>query len=184
VHGTDIFNKALDFFNTGVEDDISYYEMTIHKISSNNLILNTEEDHFPENKVAVNCYFTSNNKKIRFALIEHDNKIDCRYRYDEDAIINSSVLDLQKQSIILSNYSHYTTIEKIVALNKGLHHRIFKDVKGKWYFTKIRLNEHFNYQNNPGEVKLLFIKNFNYKLTSSSIEIDGDYIGEIYFSLV
>lgn len=38
-----------------------------------------------------------------------------------------------------NNASNFTYIEKIVALNKHLMNDIFHQIQGKWYFTKLQL---------------------------------------------
>ena len=188
VHGTDIFNKVIELIiATSNSRKIQNIDMSIRKISNHNLII---KDNIEGNKSFENLSevvtFSANygEKKSRIALMESNEEITCRYPYDEESIIAAASFTSEKKEIKLVNFKNYTIIEKIVALNKGLLTRLYPSVRGKWYFTRLKIKEFSLLEQNPNDIKLLFRKSLQLKFVETEVYLDNIFAGNIYFSLV
>jgi hypothetical protein len=187
VHGTDVFNKIIqlnkDFF---IEAEVINIDMTVRSIARTNMNMFELQSFNNNSSTPINAYFSinANGNKIDLLLVENGDEIDCRYEYNEEEIEHTSVVDIEEKTITLTNFSKYTLIEKIVAVNKKLLNSLFPNHGGKWYFTKIKLRG-LNL-NTPvsATIKLVFKKNLDFKLTDTIIYVEGEQVGNIYFSLV
>lgn len=181
VHGTDIYNKLLDYVQN-MKCGISSIDLSFHGITKKNIEI-SEEKPQDENLLKFACRYTDqeNNKTVLYG-IENNDKIECRYEYAEEDICILSELDLENQAVILKKDSSFSFIENTVAINKFLLENLFSDVKGKWYFTRLQIKEISEDKFYP--LKLVLKANFNFKLTKTEIFIDEESIGFIYFSLV
>lgn len=187
VHGTDMLNTFIREAHLPAEFHQAPLDFTIHKIARHKLILVFPDSVSSNLEPHANLYVSAGDSRLRYAYVESDQAVDCRYEYDEDSIVRAADYSVEAKEIALSNFDNYTTIEKIVALNKGLLQRLFPGAPGKWYFTRIRLSSIVWLNDNATggkPIRLAFRKNFNFKLTASRIFIDGNEVGEINFSLV
>lgn len=185
IHGTDIFNSIYaTISNKGFCPYLQNVEMTIHHIIHHNPVLTDELTLQKEEIAAVNFYASDGEKTKRFILVEGEEKVVCQYAYPEESIINAAAIDLQQATIVLSDFPGFSNIEKTVALTKGLHLALFPQVKGKWFFSRIKFILFCVNSLQPQEIGIRFIKNFNFKLTQSKIFFDSAEAGSIYFSLV
>ena len=91
VHGTDVVSELLKVF---VNHDINDIDLKFSGIAETNLSL-IEGHERSDAKVSI-CLKESGVEK-RFQLVESGEKIDCRYEYDEDQIIEACVIDLENQ---------------------------------------------------------------------------------------
>ncbi|MBT0742058.1 hypothetical protein [Campylobacter lari] len=180
IHGPDIYNVILSLF----KDNIALnFELSFHNIAHNNLILsNTKPNDLKDLRFI--CNFTSKDSLVYY-LYGLDNPLSkptlSKPPYLEESITENIIIDYNKKSIILNNASNFTYMEEIVALNKYLLNKIFYPTQGKWYFTKLQL------QNIPLEkfypIKIVFKSNFNFLIVKSEIYFDNKFLGFIYFSL-
>lgn len=187
VHGTDMFNKIIELkkerFN-GVEFiDI---DMTVRSIASTNMnMFESQSFHIdPSTPINANFSINANGNRIDVLLVENGDAINCKYEYNEEEIEHAAVVQIEEKIITLSNFSKYTLIEKIVALNKKLLNSLFPNHGGKWYFTKIKLREMNLNTPISATIKLSFKKNMDFKITDTVIMVNDKQIGNIYFSLV
>jgi len=184
VHGTDIFNAVCKNYQNASGNVPTDIEMSIHHITRNNMTLVMQEELLPAEKSAVNIIVKEKETIVKIALLENEEKVECKYDYPENDIITAAKFNEVDKTITLINYHQYTLIEKLVALNKSLLQALFTDAEGQWYFVKIKLaNVDLNNQN-PREIKLSFKKNMNFKLTQTEILVENKSVGNIYFSLV
>lgn len=185
VHGTDMLNTFIREADLATDFQQASLDFTIHKIARHKLILVFPDAVSAEMEPHANLYVSAGDTRLRYTYVESDQEVDCRYEYDEDSIVRAADYNGEGKEITLSEFDKYTTIEKIVALNKGLLQKLFPGVPGKWYFTRIRLSS-IDCLNEAATapIKVAFRKNFNFKLTASRIFIDGNEVGEINFSLV
>ena len=187
VHGTDMFNKIIELnkerFNGADFIDI---DMNVRSIARTNMNMFELQSFNNDSSKPVNASFSINvnENRTNVLLVENGEAIYCRYEYNEEEIEDVAVVDIEEKSIILSNFSEHTLIEKIVAVNKKLLNSLFPNHGGKWYFTKIKLRG-LNL-NTPvsATIKLVFKKNLDFKLTDTIIFVEGEQVGNIYFSLV
>ena len=180
VHGTDIFNKTVETIKSK-EIKIDQLSMSINNIVKSNLdLIFTDENEVSSND-SVRFEIESNNQIYYCSLQENKTEVNDRYPYPEADIVNASMIDVDNSLVTLSVELEYSTIEKVVALNKGLMERLFPDANGKWYFVKLEVSDLFFENVEVIQVKL--IRNMHLRLVKSSIEINRKPAGFIYFSL-
>jgi len=83
--------------------------------------------------------------------------------------------------IILNGQSPFSFIETVVAMKKRLMESLFPDVEGKWVFTRIDLPALCEANTN---LIIAFKHNMNFRILKSDILVDGEKVGDLYFSLV
>lgn len=179
IHGTDIYNTIL---SSCKDDIVSNFEISFHNVAYNNLILtNTKPDDLHYLRFV--CHFIAKDSTIHY-LYGVDNPLSrptLSKPYLEENITKDVIINHDEKSIILNNTSNFTYIEEIVALNKHLLTKIFPKIKGKWYFSKLQL------QNIPLDksypIKIIFKSNFNFLIVKSEIYFNDKFLGFIYFSL-
>ncbi|MCH3690179.1 hypothetical protein LZB68_06355 [Campylobacter lari] len=179
IHGTDIYNTILSIYGDNIA---SNFELSFHNIAYNNLILtDTKPDDLKDLRFI--CSFTAKDSLV-YCLYGIDNQFSkptFSRSYPEENITKNTTINHNEKSIILNNASNFTYMEEIVALNKHLMNNIFPQIQGKWYFTKLQL------QNIPLEksypIKIVFKSNFNFLIIKSEIYFDNKLLGFIYFSL-
>jgi|GEM_PF-1295596 len=182
IHGTDMFDAMIATPSSTLINNIRF---TVHDFVCSPICQLYQAD----NKDALNsvqgirarCQFNVNDITHWLALTQMD--VDTapvnRYEYDENQII--SLCRMEGAGIVLTQYSPFTFIENIVAMNKYMHQQLFPDALGKWIFTRIDLivgcDEH-------EQLALQLKHNMNYRLTKSDILVNGKKVGDIFFSLV
>ena len=167
IQGPDMINALMEL--TGANSlniDIKFYKRT------NKFLEIVNEDHAA--KVAS---FRINDGPIQY-LKETASAVTDSYPYPEDEIISGS--KIADNEILFFDNQSYSDIEIIVALTKKLHTHYF-DTKDKWLFARGVLNIA---QKNKGAKRIKIIKNIGSKLTQSSVYVNDDEIGHIYFSAV
>lgn len=102
-----------------------------------------------------------------------------RCDFDEERIV--SLCRMQGETIRLTGPSPFTFIETVVSMNKHLHQTLFPEVSGKWIFTRVDLDSGCEERE---KLELRFKHNMHYRLTKSDIWVDGQKIGDLFFSLV
>ncbi|MBK2094774.1 hypothetical protein IB680_03680 [Francisella philomiragia] len=178
VHGTDIFNELKNCFDDSLNHENTMLDLSFHGVAKKNLDI--IEGVVPSAKGVIKFLDRSNNRKT-YSLVENKNDIDCRYEYPESKIVMLCKVNFDAQLVSLDEYTSFSFIENIVALNKSLLESLFGKVSGKWYFTRLQLKRMpFDYY----PVKLEFRSNFNFRLTKTEIFLNSESIGFIYFSLV
>ncbi|EAK5847971.1 hypothetical protein BAY65_06940 [Campylobacter lari] len=179
IQGPDIYNTILSIYGDNIA---SNFELSFHNIAYNNLILtDTKPDDLKDLRFI--CSFTTKDSLV-YCLYGIDNQFSkptFSRSYPEENITKNTTINHNEKSIILNNASNFTYMEEIVALNKHLMNNIFPQIQGKWYFTKLQL------QNIPLEksypIKIVFKSNFNFLIIKSEIYFDNKLLGFIYFSL-
>jgi len=183
VHGTDIYNESVKKLVELSPELITEIDFSIHKISHNDLAgyLTENESSFHGESIAKFQFMQGAQKRVLY-FIETQDKINCSYEYPEEDIVKASEYDPQKKMILLKENLPFTTIEKIVAMNKALLQSLFEDAPGKWYFTKLKVARQLS--ESVVDIKLVFRKNLRFKLTQTEIFLGEEDIGQIFFSLV
>lgn len=180
VHGSDIFNKLSEILqSSGIEN--RSIDFSIHGISKANLTVTTEKpDDLTSVKFALK-YVGENDLKGCLYGVENQRKIECRYAYPEEIIVEKIESGESEFEAELNENSSFTFIENLLVLNKFLVNRIILIETGKWYFTKLQLKKNISSDFLP--LKLVFKNNFNYKFTKTEIFIKSESVGFVYFSL-
>lgn len=182
IHGSDIFNTIISTYSGNI---ISNIRFTLHDFVRTPFC----QLHLADNKNTLN---TIQNIRARFQYDENgithwlalteatDDKTSTgRYDYDEDQLI--SLYRMGNESIFLTEQSPFTFIETILAMNKYMHQQLFPEAIGKWIFTRIDLDTRYDERKN---LALHFKHNMNYRLTKCDIMVNGNKVGDLYFSLV
>jgi len=177
VHGTDIFTKISECYG----DEIKNINITFHGITLNNMTFMEKKPEEKEVKVTFRCLL--NEDKIKLFGVENDNKVTCRHEYFEEKIVDNATVNISKENIVLNMPTEYSFIEHIVAMNKALVERLYSNVKGKWYFTRLQLKECISISM-ISSLQLRLKSNFQFKLTKSAIIVNNLEVGFIYFSLI
>lgn len=176
VHGTDIFAEL-----TKNNNDMKNIDLAFHGITVKNMTFFTEKPENSEIKVTFRCLL--NGHKIRLFGIENDSSVNCQYEYMEEKIVENSLVHIPEESIILQTQTEYSFIEHIVAMNKVLVEKLYSNVSGKWYFTRLQLKENIE-MTDVSSLQLILKSNFQFKLTKSAIIVNDMEVGFIYFSLI
>jgi hypothetical protein len=183
IHGTDMFHAMTNVGeSTAVRSNITF---TIHKFVYTTMcrlyVASDKESLNEVANIAARCQLDIDGITHWMAIIPDDG--ECkeveRVTYDESQIL--SKCSLRKEKIFLNHLSPYNFIETVVAMNKHLHQSIFPNVEGKWIFTRINLPRLI--ENREG-LALKLRHNMNYRLTKCDIEVCGDKVGDLFFSLV
>lgn len=182
IHGTDMFNAMISAHLNTVVNNIRF---AVHGFVHTPIC----QLHMADSKEALNevqdirarCQFDANGSTHWLVLTqaEGDASSGGRYDYDEEQLI--ALCRIENETISLAQHSPFTFIENIVAMNKHMHQQLFPEVVGKWIFTRIDLDADYDEREN---LALHFKHNMNYRLTKSDILVNGNKVGDIYFSLV
>ena len=183
IHGTDMFNAMLDTCRSVGElrnIRFSVHEF-VHAPVCRLWIANSKDEVSGVDGVRARCQIEVNGSVHWMALTElgGDQLTGGRYEYDEDGIV--SLCRISEDGISLIHESPYTFIENIVAMNKHMHQQMFPEAPGKWIFTRVDLDQDCDAKAN---LSLKFRHNMNFRLTKSDILVDGQKIGDLYFSLM
>ncbi|TLD84599.1 hypothetical protein LS70_003365 [Helicobacter sp. MIT 11-5569] len=178
VHGTTIYDFLLDNISGigGGGGDL-LLDLVFHKLARKNLCFTMEK---PQNLEDIVLTLKCQNKKekIKIFATEYEKNIVKRIPYNEDEITNKATFS-DNQAIISKN-SNYSFIEHLVSLNKSLLSKIFDDIKGKFYFSRLELKEGFI--RDFSSIQLFYQSHFNYQLMKTIVFVDKREIGYIYFS--
>jgi hypothetical protein len=182
IHGTDMFNEMLNISDTSEISDVNFSVHDFVDIAACDLYdTYDKKDLNILDGIKARCQFNINGKIKWTALIPDDSitKSSSRYEYDESRI--TSLCKLDGEVIELSRVSPFSFIESVVAMNKQLLESLFPDANGKWVFTRIDLEK---FSTATTGLSLQFKHNMKFRLTKSDILVDGEKLGELYFSLV
>ncbi len=183
IHGTDMFNimTAVDTDETILSNIRFSVHGFVHKPLCQLYSADTKEALNSVPNVRARCQFDKNGSTQWLVLSESesDAALDGRYEYDEDRIV--ALCKQDADSLIITQTSPFSFIETIVAMTKHLHQQLFPEVIGKWVFTRIELDTACYEREN---LALRFRHNMNYRLTKSDVLVNGEKLGDIYFSLV
>lgn len=163
LHGTDLFNALVAA--TGADRDI---ELTIFRPMTR-LPAATRTDRTKAKTETAGALFCTGAEC--WSITETENEVTERVPYDEGAIVSNGLI--ADESIVGPIAKSF--IETAVAYNKAL----LSSVTGNadWWFVRLELKR---VPPASGEVKVRLL--VQSRMTKSSIEIDGDEVGYIYFS--
>lgn len=187
VQGGDIFNEVIQIIKSRGECQSN---LNVDLIMRNVLRTNADlffvkkTDNNSDKLVNATINISCNTNQYQMILVENDTPIDQRNDYFEEEIIKSVLFNEDEKAISLEKSNHYTVIERIIALNKVLLNNLFPNHGGKWYFVKIKLRNWDINMEDSASIKLSFKKNLDFKLTDTLIYVQGEQVGNIYFSLI
>ncbi|MFY9085527.1 hypothetical protein [Aliarcobacter cryaerophilus] len=185
VQGPDIFDVVMET----IKNDFDLYQITDIKYSAHDMLLSNADlfvtDTFDKNSFnTINSIITFKLNDIKYyAVISKNNsKIQCSNEYSEEIVSSKSII--KDNIIIFDNVLDYSITEIAVSMNKYfLQETEAKD--GKWIVTKFEYTKLANLDKIKNKtLKLELTNNFNNKLTKSTIFINEEVVGYLYFSLI
>lgn len=182
IQGPDLFNGMLpDDYPIESLHNIRFIAHQFVRSPSCRLYRTTDRNELssiPE--ISARCQFDFDRTTHWLALeVCADGKQGGRCEYDEASII--ALCTVAGKAIELNGTSPYSFIETLVSMNKYLHQRLFPEAEGKWIFTRVDLNIGSDQHD---RLQLRFKHNMNFRLTKSEILVNGQSLGDLYFSLV
>ncbi len=181
IRGSDIYNAAMDIVQTMLDDQAWINHIVFRGFARNScdLILEAPKDYSKKAIRAV-CTIKHKEKLIPAIIVETNNKINERYGFDENIVLNEVVL--QKKSIFQNRRAGFSAIEEIIVLTKHLHNKLIPIQQGRWIFSQLDLIEPFTI-NNEYCYSIELKQNLANRMTVSNI-IEGDrHIGQIRFTV-
>ena len=183
VHGTDIYNCLLETLKDNFDSYPSQIRGSFHRLLKHNGILHiySNREEFNQELLFAGFVLLINNGEYHAGLSSADTPVISSYDYDEQDVLDGQSFD--DDTVKLAFNTSYTYIEQIVAMTKRLHFSLYPDVKEKWLFTKIRLQNKIDPRLFPGrELSVKAGKNFHNKLTQNMLALDNEPMGDIWFS--
>lgn len=185
VHGTDIYDSISMYLERQYSiAAVGRLDLWFHRMSSHQMegyILAKNEPLPP--RPCVVCKFEIGATVETLYLLETELPIRCRLPYEEERIVERLKLFEDKKEIQLDESLPFSLIQIIVPLNKVLLQNLFHGVEGKWVFSRLKLDRPLPASFNS-DVIVSFDRGLGVHLTRSRINIDSNYYGEIFFSLV
>ena len=185
IQGPDIYEATIHQLNELNINGITNIDLSFHKIVSNQMTgkLFSEQKDVPTENVSALLRFNHQSTTYFLAISETEKLITERNEYQEERIVEKC--NVEDKTITLNNVEldKFNNLEKIVAMNKFFLTDYFKQIKGKWIFSKLQTEFDMNTEK-PNEIGIILIKNMGVKLTKSTITFDSKKIGTIYFSMI
>ena len=180
VHGTDLFNQCLKLVLPAETFDLKF---TFHGFIVNpRCEIRVFSEKPSTTKSKFRGEFRVYNQKYWIQVHERVDEgfTAAREPYNENRVVGNCVISAT--SIELHHPSPFSFIETVVAMNKHMLNACEAPRQHqKWFFTGIEL-DHFSEVNS--DIRLQLVHNLQNKLVKSSIEVFGERIGMIYFSMV
>jgi hypothetical protein len=183
IQGPDIIDSVIALLEKQdfKKDKIKDFKYAAHKMLHSNAIaiidMNQQAD------VCSLVSFNYDGKKYYVSVQPTSSAVEESVSYDETAVRTNSIISGDKISMDVEP-NQYSFSELIVSMNKYfLQEKIAHE--GKWIVTKAEYLDVSSISSAKGStVSLVLIKNLNNKLTKSSILMNGQNVGYLYFSLI
>ncbi|MGE3591187.1 MAG: hypothetical protein AB7G52_01665 [Arcobacter sp.] len=185
VQGPDIFDAVM----TTIKDDFDLFQITDIKYAAHDMLLSNANlivtDQFSKDDFdTINSIITfkQDGTKYYAVVFQNDNKIECSNEYSEEIVRTQSII--KDKIITFENVLEDSITEITVSMNKYfLQETETKD--GKWIVTKFEYPKLINLDKIKNKnLKLELTNNFNNKLTKSTIFVNDEAVGYLYFSLI
>jgi hypothetical protein len=184
VHGTDMLNKSAALLIQELGTSLEQLDFVIHSMTDRSLCLNLDPTEyaveFQASDVAELKFLAGGHAWVA-RLSEMHGTPACRYPYDEDVVGARCSLDVQEREIVLSDDAPYSKIETLVAMTKSLHQAKFPGTVGSWVFCRWSSPVWPIAQNLNG-VRIQLAQVLGTRLTRSVVSLNGQTLGDIYFS--
>jgi len=104
-----------------------------------------------------------------------------RVQYLEQEIVEKC--SIKDKAVFIADETPYSAIEVLLAMSKHLHHILYPQADGKWFFARLDLDR-LLCPNDAACFQVELVQNLQNRLTKSRILSGDKVIGHIYFSLV
>ena len=182
LQGPDIQRAALRCLATAYPASvITDIDIVFHGMARTGLTLLESDTPEAEPIVQLRCKIGGDRRK--FLLIEDGRPIAERVEYAEEEI--AAATDIQVATATATSICPlpYTNIERWVAMTKALHLALYPRLVGKWLYVRGKFDHYQDVYEPTSQHQIVVQANFNNKMTRSSLLIDQQRLGEIYFSL-
>jgi hypothetical protein len=133
----------------------------------------------PEGCVA-EMHVTGGADEASLWFVERGGTVDCRYDYDEDAVVRDCVL--RGNEISMGEAPPVRAVEALVAMTKRLHYAASKPDRGRWLFVRLDLKRLLRADDARG-MRVTLGTAARTALTRSDIAVRGESVGSIFFSV-
>ncbi|MBV9564992.1 MAG: hypothetical protein JOY90_31775 [Bradyrhizobium sp.] len=170
VHGTTIVDMVLAELEPGFPLDVRFQSPILGTV---------DVRRHPSEKPNVAVSFERDGERVHYGLFDAGRAaLDYRVEFDEREI--ASRFTVGERSVLSAHGADASLIARVVLMNKALMVRVFPAARGKWWFAGLALE---TWPGRARSIELQFDGGFRTRLTRSIIEVDGDPIGKIFFSL-
>jgi len=176
LHGTDMVD-ALSTLAPGLTD----ISLRILKVAEKPLAacLVSDKESTPARAVAI-LRAGCDGEKVTITLVESNGALPPgRYEYNEDEVVGRASIDPEGRIAEMSWNHQYSPIEQIVTLHRALLMRCFAVPEVQWYFSRLDVP---SFPSAFGKMSLSVTQALGTSLVRSSISVDGEPFGNIYFS--
>ena len=182
LQGPDILVAALRCLSVEYpSSDITAIDIVFHGMARAGLTIAEISPPGIEPTAQLSCRIDGDRKK--FALFEDGRSITERCEYPEENIVRVTDIQVQTASATSSDVLPYSNIERWVAMLKALHIALYPELRGKWLFVRGKFSHYQDAYAKDVRHQIVVEANFNNKLTRSALMIDGERLGDMYFSL-
>jgi len=185
VQGPDIFDAVIEKlekdYNLAQVKDVKY---AAHDMLLANADLIIVEEFNKNDYEQINSVITFKIDNIKYyaVVIENINKIECSNEYSEEIVRTKSIINGSK--IIFENILDDSLTELTVSMNKYFLQQTVPE-NGKWIVTKFEYTNLIDTMSIVNKkLSLELTNNFNNKFTKSTIRVDNQIVGYLYFSLI
>jgi len=181
VQGPDLFNEMMVGFPENKPSKIRFSAHGFLNVPSCSLFISSSKMEIDElEEINTRCQLSLGEETLWMALAggEEGGEVS-RQDYDEAKVVSRCALD--GKEVWLKGNSPYTFIETVVSMKKYLLQQLFPDEVGKWVFTRVDLPI---FCSATADLRIVFRHNMNFRLLKSDILVEGEKVGDLYFSLV
>jgi len=182
LQGPDILTTVLHILESKYPTStITNIDIAFHSLARSGLSLMPITPPETQPKAQLSCKINDVRKK--FVLIDDGRPILERYDYVEDQIVAATSINVKSATATSSRSLPYTNIERWVAMVKALHLAMYPTLQGKWLFARGKFDNYQDVFSVDAEHQVTVEANFNNKMTRSALSVNGQKLGDIYFSL-
>jgi hypothetical protein len=187
VHGTSMTNGLLEAIEKWEMEPIDQIQFNIHKplTEHGRYELFTESCKPTNGKMKYTAIFRlfATNVIYWVGLKETGIHISIRQPYSEEDLIEGYNLIKSNKSIMLDIIPHSPSINIVIALNKKLADWLFpSDGYGQWYLSKYDLSWSTICLTKPKKLAIKHIGKIGMSHIHSTVTLDSENSGSIYFS--
>ncbi|MFA7282582.1 MAG: hypothetical protein WC100_21040 [Sterolibacterium sp.] len=182
LQGPDIQRAALNCLAIAYPASaITDIDIVFHGMARTGLLLLETDNPGTEPIVQLRCKVGGERKK--FLLVEDGMPILERVEYAEEEIVAATEIQVATATATSVSALPYSNIERWVSMVKALHLAVYPDLVGKWLYVRGKFDQYQDVYDPPVQHQVVVQANFNSKLTRTSVLVDQQRLGDIFFSL-
>jgi hypothetical protein len=182
LHGTDVYEAVADVARQRVGEDLQRLRLGMHRFFRRQPDLYWSAEAAaarPPNAIA--DFSTSGVRDCASGwLLESERPVECRKPFDEDRVRYGCAFADASVSVRAS--TGLSPIETLVSMTKHLHNRVVPAATARWIFSRLDVRRLLRPEDAAG-LTVRLVDNLHGRLTRCDIEVGGEALGQIYFSL-